>query len=194
MNVKNDIRKDITSITETLKKEKSEENEILELHKYIDGKYQSKISNWGNSMYGWNLNYGFLYGMLDEDSLKSNLSVMKSKLEGYLQNFYIPQVVPSQDKNVNIYNSNSNNNTNSINFEFNLDFDEIKKKIINSESLTQEQTDEALKILSELKEIYNSNESKKSKWEKSKKVLLWLADKSVDIAIAYFPIILNILK
>lgn len=193
MNVKNDIRKDITLISETLNNNDLKGNKIEDMHKYIDGKYQAKILNWGNSMYGWNLNYGFMYGMLDEDSLKSNLSIMKSKLEGYLQNFYIPQS-SSQSKNVNIYNSNSNNNNNSTNIEMQLDFDNITDKISNSESLTQEQTEEALKILAELKEIYNSKDSKKNKWEKSKKFLLWLADKSVDVAISYFPIILEILK
>lgn len=144
-------------------------------------------------MYGWNLKYGFIYSMLSEDSLKSNLSIMKSKLEGYLQNFYISQA-PSQSKNVNIYNSNTNNNSNSNNIEIELNFDNIADKISNSESLTKEQTDEALKILQELKDIYNSKDSKKNKWEKSKKFLLWLADKSVDVAISYFPIILEILK
>ena len=82
MNVKNDIRKDISLISEKISSSDLKENEIEELHKYIDGKYQSKITNWGNSMYGWNLKYGFIYSMLSEDSLKSNLSIMKSKLEG----------------------------------------------------------------------------------------------------------------
>lgn len=193
MNVKNDIRKDINLISEKLNSNSLDENEIEELHKYIDGKYQSKILNWGNSMYGWNLNFGFMYSMLGKDSLTFNLSIMKSKLEGYLQNFYIPQT-SSQSKNVNIYNSNNNNNSNSNNIEIKLNFDNIADKISNSESLTREQTDEALNILQELKDIYNSKDSKKNKWEKSKKILLWLADKSVDVAISYFPIILEILK
>ena len=167
MNVKNDIRKDITLIQDTLN---NNYNNVEDIHKYIDGKYQSKILNWGNSLYGWNLEYGFFYDMIDEDSLKSNLSIMKSKLEGYLQTFYIPQT-PSPSKNVNIYNSNNNNNNNSNNIKIELDFESIADKISNSESLTNEQTEEALKILQELKDIYNSKDSKKNKWEKSKKIL-----------------------
>lgn len=70
----------------------------------------------------------------------------------------------------------------------------MKKKIKECESLTEEETKEALKYLKELKEIYESKGNRKSKWEKAKKILIWLADKSVDIAIAFFPIITSILS
>ena len=62
------------------------------------------------------------------------------------------------------------------------------------ESLTSAETTEALEKLKELEKIYNSKESRKAKWETAKKILVWVTDKSVDVAIAYFPVIMSILN
>ena len=59
-------------------------------------------------------------------------------------------------------------------------------------SLTDEDTEEILKRLEELEKVVNSGESKKSKWEKAKPVLKWLADKSFDIGKVILPLFLKI--
>ena len=59
----------------------------------------------------------------------------------------------------------------------------------NNESLTEEQTIEALKKLEELRSIYQSKDNKKTKWSKVKPIMIWLADKSVDVGIAFLPLI-----
>lgn len=46
--------------------------------------------------------------------------------------------------------------------------------------------------ISEIEEVVKSKDSKKSKWEKVKPVLTWLADKSCDVGIALLPLLLKI--
>ena len=57
------------------------------------------------------------------------------------------------------------------------------------ESLTEDETKEAIYKIKEIETIYKSKDNKKKKWEKLRKIIIWLADKSVDLAIAYLPII-----
>ena len=44
----------------------------------------------------------------------------------------------------------------------------------------------------ELEEIINGKEKKKTKWEKTKSFLIWLADKSFDVGMALLPLLLKI--
>lgn len=192
--IKREIRKDISEIEILLNNKDATSNELKNLHIKIDGKYQSKIKNWGNSMYDWCENLGFDYNLISDSSLRHNLVNMKYKLEGYVQDFDIRQTsMTSQSINYYNVNTNHNENTNTSNIKISLDFKQIEDQIINMESLTNEETKEALEKLKELETIYNSNDNKKKKWEKLKKILLWIADKSVDLAITYFPVIVKIL-
>ena len=59
-------------------------------------------------------------------------------------------------------------------------------------SLTDEQTQEILDKITELEEIINSKDKKKTKWEKAKSVLVWLADKSFDVAMTLLPLLLKV--
>lgn len=188
--IKREVKEDIIKIEEALSK--SDEKILHDVHMMIDGKYQTKIERWGLSQYGWRDSYGFHYGTLDFDSLKHNLQNMKSKLEGYIQDIDLkPLTFNKPTKSINVYNKNENNISNIVS---NVNFNTVEEKIKECESLTEEETKEALKYLKELKEIYESKGNRKSKWEKAKKILIWLADKSVDIAIAFFPIITSILS
>ncbi len=188
--IKREVKEDIIKIEEALSK--SDEKILHDVHMMIDGKYQTKIERWGLSQYGWRDSYGFHYGTLDFDSLKHNLQNMKSKLEGYIQDIDLkPLTINKPTKSINVYNKNENNISNIVS---NVNFNTVEEKIKECESLTEEETKEALKYLKELKEIYESKGNRKSKWEKAKKILIWLADKSVDIAIAFFPIITSILS
>lgn len=189
--IKREVKSDIVKIEEAIKQ--TDEEILRDVHMLIDGKYQTKIEKWGLSQYGWRDKYGFLYGSLSYDSLKHNLQNMKSKLEGYIQDVSLKPLSIRQPatKSINFYNNNENVINNNLT---NINFNSIEQKIKECEYLTDEETKEALAKLKELQKISESNDSRKNKWEKSKKILIWLADKSVDIAIAYFPVIMSIFK
>ena len=156
----------------------------------IDGKYQNKIEKWGLSQYGWRDSYGFHYYSLSCESLRHNLQNMKNKLEGYIQDIVLKPITNTQPSanNINFYN----NNKNSINnYLTNIDFNSIEQKIKECESLTDSETKEILVKLKEMQKIYESDDSRKNKWEKAKKILIWLADKSVEVGIAFLSIIMS---
>lgn len=188
--MKREIQEDIKLIDEALSKKESDL--LRSTHMMIDGKYQAKIEKWGFSQYGWGDTDGFNYELLGNDAMKSNLINMKSKLKGYLHDIKLkPLTINQQPKGIQVYNKQENNINNYI---FNINFNSIEQEIKECESLTEEETKEALIKLKELQKIYESNETRKTKWEKAKKFLIWLSDKSVDVAIAYFPIIMATLN
>ena len=156
-------------------------------HMDIDGKYGAYVPDWGKGMYAYGVDFGFNYEWLNKDSLIHNLTLMKSKLEGYCLGFerqtnrtYAP------NNNVNVSVSNNNEINISISFE------EVKKQIEDMTSLTDEQTKEALDKVSEIESVVKEGGSKKSKWEKLKPILVWLADKSFDVGMALLPLLLQI--
>ena len=187
--IKRDIQSDIDKIKEVLQSNSSIQD-LTNIHMYIDGKYQSKISNWGLSQYGWNDKFGFTYELLGEVSLKHNLNNMKNKIEGYLQDYRLLPIAPLSSPEIKFINNNTNNNE----IKVGIDFTKLINKINDMESLTEIETNEAIEKVKEIEQIYKSKDSKKKKWEKIKNILIWLADKSVDLAIVYLPIITNSLN
>ena len=165
-----------------------DQTQILELHRYLDGKYQYCIADWGKSMWGYIDGIGFAYDGLDTDSLKENLAMMKPKLEAFMHGWntakqparYIPPTAP--DVNVTVNN----------NVTVNITFEQVRAKIEDMTSLTDEQTKEALDKVSEIEYVVKGDGSKKSKWEKIKPILTWLADKSFDIAMTILPLLLQV--
>lgn len=82
------------------------------------------------------------------------------------------------------------NNTNEVNIT--VSFEQAREQIEDMTSLTNEETEEILAKISELEEIINSKDKGKHKWEKAKKVLVWLADKSFDVGMVLLPLLLKI--
>ena len=182
---KNHVREDIERINIAIL-EKNEAN-LKSLHMELDGKYQYAVAGWGISMYSYNPEFGFDYKWLDTDSLIHNLTMMSSKLKGFIEgwNHNISTgkaFSPSQDVNVVV-----NNQVN-----INITFEEVRKKIEDMTSLTNEETGEILAKISEIEEVVKGSDKKKTKWEKIKPVLVWLADKSCDVGIALLPLLLKI--
>ena len=189
--MKRSIQKDINDIDEALSSKDCDK--MLKIHKHIDSKYQTSIENWGLSMYGWNDGAGFKYDSIGKSSITDNLETMKGKLENYKQNVDIKlyETFSKPTTSINVINSNVNKNTNkNINT---IDFKMIEETILNNESMTESQTKEALEYLNELRKIYDSNDTKKNKWEKAKKIVSWLIDKGVDVAIAFLPTIVSMI-
>lgn len=179
------IRRDRNKIDEILALHDLEA--LRSQHMYIDGKYGAYVPDWSKSMYGYVLNFGFDYECLDETSLVSNLKLMQAKLDGFALDFSRPResiYMPSSNVNVSVKNTNEMN--------VSLSFDEIREQIKNMTSLTDEQTQETLNRLSEIESVIKGEGNKKTKWEKIKPILVWLADKSFDVGMALLPLILQI--
>lgn len=181
-----EIRSDILKIDAIAKVD--DNAKVLELHRYLDGKYQYCIADWGKSMWGFTAGIGFAYDILDVDSLKENLAMMKPKLEAFMHGWntakqparYNPPTAP--DVNVTVNN----------NVTVNITFEQVRAKIEDMTSLTDEQTREALEKVSEIESVVKGEGSKKSKWEKIKPILTWLADKSFDVAMTILPLLLQV--
>ena len=89
-----------------------------------------------------------------------------------------------------VSNSQVVNVTNSVNV--NITFEQVRKEVEEMTSLTNEHLQDVLDKFFEFDLVVKSKDSKKSKWEKVKPVLTWLADKSCDVGIALLPLLLKI--
>lgn len=180
------IRADIHKIEAVL--QSTNTNEVIAVHRYLDGKYQYCIADWGKSMFGYLEGQGFDYEYLGMDSLKENLQTMIPKLEAFMHGWNassrtaMPMPVNAPDVNVTVNN----------NVTVNITFEQVRAKIEDMTSLTDDQTKEALRKISEIEEVVKGAGTKKSKWEKIKPILTWLADKSFDVAMTILPLLLQV--
>lgn len=157
----------------------------LKLHRELDGRYQVCVNGWYKGLWGADCEGTKLfYTMIDdsETSLQDNLDMMKAKLETYVfQMNAVAQNVPNFPQ-VNV--------TTNVNIQ--ITFEQVRAKIEDMTSLTDEQTKEALDKVSEIESVVKGDGSKKSKWEKIKPILVWLADKSFDVAMTMLPLLLQV--
>lgn len=182
------VKQDILQIDEALGG-RIDLSKLLELHKELDAKYQSCVLNWYQGLKRAYLhNDGTLayvgYDSLgnDYEGLKSNLKVMKSKLEVFCYGMNASQILPDSATTVNV----------TTNLNLNITFEEARSKVENMTSLTDDETNEILDKITEIEEIVNSKDKKKTKWEKAKPLLLWIADKSFDIGMTFLPLFLKL--
>ncbi|WP_321377336.1 hypothetical protein [Trichococcus shcherbakoviae] len=176
------IENDTDRISLLIDNSTSEEG-LTGLHMELDGKYQACIKNWDNSMYGWVPNFGFSYEYMDGASLLHNLKMMQAKLTAYkFQVNAVTNRIPQNTVNVNVDNK----------IEVNISFESVRSRLEADTSLSEEQTIEAKQKIDEIEAVIKSDDSKKNKWKKLKPVLLWLADKSVDIGTAVLSLLLKI--
>lgn len=176
---------DIAKIEQAVAGTGISEETLIALHRVLDGKYQSCISNWGHSMYGYLEGHGFCYEHLSKSSLIDNLHTMKPKLEAFMQGWNTKgsttSVQQAPDANVTV------NNTVNIT----VSFEEARQKIEDMNSLNREQTDEILAKIDELEAISKAQTSKKNKWEKVKPIISFVMDKGADVAIAILTLIVQ---
>lgn len=181
-----EIRHDIYKIDEL--SNSADYNSVLELHRYLDSKYQYCIADWGKSMWGYVEGDGFNYEGLNTLLLQENLKMMKSKLEAFSFGWNAIQrsasVVPVNGPDVNVTVNNS--------VTVNVTFEQVRDQINDMTSLTDTQTQEALEKVSEIEAVVKGDGSKKSKWERIKPVLVWLADKSFDVAMTILPLLMQV--
>lgn len=166
-----------------------DEKKWKELHVELTAKYSAHISNIGSDMYGYFAQGNFFdMDAMDEDSLHHNLFVLKNKLIAFKNFGYKNRKSVSGEKGINIQNTLSASQTTIIN----ISFEDVKRQIENMTGLSESETNETLQKIDEIKAIVELQEPKKSKWQKIKPILVWLADKSVDVGIALLPLILKI--
>ena len=179
-----EVRKDIQKIESV---DKTDEKALEELHRYLDGKYQGCISEWGKSMWCYSKDTGFDYYLMGADSLTDNLNQMKPKLEAYALGWNeSKRGSPSRSATAPNVNVTVNNEIN-----INITFEQAREKVQEMTSLTDEQTQEVLDKITEIETAYKEG-SKKSKWEKVKPILVWLADKSFDVGMTLLPLLLKL--
>ena len=178
-----EIERDIRKIDDVL--QKADPSEMEDLHRYLDGKYQSGIADWGHSMYGYIEGHGFSYECLNIDSIKDNLVTMKPKLEAFIHGWNAKGKSSGYGRNPDV--SVTVNNTVNIS----ISFEETRQKIEDMTALSREQTDEILEKINELEEISKENSSRKTKWEKVKPIIAFALDKGADVAIAILSLIMQ---
>lgn len=159
--------------------------ELLTLHREIDGRYQACIKNWYIGLWcvnreGTSLFYGQLYDC--PTVIVQNLQMIKAKLETFQYQMNAIRLPEPASTQVNV----------TANLNVNVTFEQVRSQIEGMSSLTNEETTEILQKVSEIEDVVKSNDTKKSKWEKTKPVLKWLADKSCDVGIALLPLLMKI--
>ena len=159
------------------------EKDLLTLHRKMDGRYQVCIKDWFKGFWGADLEGKHIsYNYLDSSSILENFASMIGKLEAFqyqMNAVHLPEPASTQ---INV----------TTNLNVNVTFEQVRSQIEDMSSLTNEETSEILQKVSEIEDVVKSNDTKKSKWEKVKPVLKWLADKSCDVGIALLPLLMKI--
>lgn len=176
------VQNDIERISDSLTNYGSNQ---WQLFRELDGRYQACIKDWYRGMWestrdGSALFFTELKNHPQE--IADNLMLIRSKLETfqYQMNATALPDLPATQVNV------------TTNIGVNITFEEVRSQVEEMSSLTDEQTQEILEKINEIEETVKSTDSKKSKWEKVKPVLKWLADKSYDVGMTLLPLVLNI--
>lgn len=152
-------------------------------------KYSAHISGFGDGLVGYNPETNkYLFDYPDASELDDNIRSIKFKLIAFKNNNY--RNTKSIDDNPNFHVTNTLTATQSQSIT--ISFEDVKRKIRDMTGLTEEETENTLAKIDEIKAIVEKNEPKKTKWQKLKPILVWLADKSVDVGCALLPLILKI--
>lgn len=159
-----------------------------DLHLEMITKYPTYITNFGLSLYNYSAEFGFNSEYFSFDAMISNLKVIKNKLIAYKSFGYRNGSTKNDNKSINIENILTANQSQNVI----ISFEAAKKKIENMTALSADETKEIIEKIDELKSIIDSKDNKKSKWQKIKPVLVWLANKSVDVGMTLLPLLLKV--
>ena len=96
----------------------------------------------------------------------------------------------SQQNTQMVQINNSNTNENKVNI--NISFSETRKKIENMNALQESEIEEILEKIEELEKIVNSQDRKNKKWKNANSIIKWIADKGVDVGLAFLPLLMKI--
>jgi hypothetical protein len=158
----------------------------LEMYKRIGNAYDPYLPGFGMGLYGYYPDM-HIYSDVSGDSLFENLSAMLSKLSTFKVMGY-PIQSKIQTPMISFSPSITNTNQNNVI----ITFQAAKEKIEGMDFLPQSEMTEILERINVLEAVIGSTDNKNNKWEKIKPFLTWIADKSVDVGIAFLPLLLNI--
>lgn len=178
------VENDIARIEQAVKK--GLPTECWNLFREIDGRYQSCIMNWYNSMWGASRDGSFIvYGDLKGISWEiiENLKYAKAKLETY--RFQMNAVAVPQLPQTNI----SVTNTNQVNIG--ITFEEARQRIDDMTALDNDQANELKNTISELEAISKEKSSRRAKWEKVKPIIAGVLKFGADAALVVLQAILQ---
>ena len=125
---------------------------------------------------------------MGENALRHNLFVLKNKLTAFTNFGYRSKIHTTRVNRIAIQNNLTATHTQTIN----ITFEDVRRQIEEMTGLSEGETQETLTKIDEIKAIVELKEPKKTKWQKIKPILTWLADKSVDVGIALLPLIMKI--
>lgn len=182
------VNNDMTLLKDAIKDEENiitSESDKLNLYKSITAKYHSCIPNLGDGLY--NYCNGF-YDNVYNTSLIHNLNIIYHRLETYKLLGYTNTNTTTTPHMPIVQINNNNENNISIDISFN----NVKDQIENMSALNTSDIQETLKKIDEIEAIIKSKDKKYKKWEKLKDIIIWIADKGVDVGTALLPLILQI--
>lgn len=178
---------DINELDKIIKSEN--ETEMREEYNKLIAKYSKVIPDFSNNMDGYDIKHEYFFDV-GAESLKKNLKSIYEKMN-ICSNLNFIKINLKDDKEGPLFQIN-NNNQNSM--EVNLTFEQLKQKTESITSVSDKEIDEIIEKINEIENICKSNERKTKKWEKVKRIIIWLMDKGVDVAIQLIPSIINNFK
>lgn len=172
------IEEDIVNCNEQIENGSPETR--YELMRKLTSKYDSIITDFSKGLHDtW-------YDDKGTQKLK-NIKILKEKLLLFKAMDYRNSFDKSTPQ-VEIHNSNTNSNI----IDINISFDEARQTVENMSALTDSEIEEILHKINDLEKIVQSKDRKSKKWENSKEIIKWIADKGVDVGIALLPLLLQI--
>lgn len=184
---KRELRKDIVIIQGVIKSDDKED--LIEVHRELDGKYGPYIQSWGIGMYNYIPEIGFDYEFASTSALIHNLKLMKAKLEGSM---LFQENSAKMNNSPKVITTINNNNVINNQIDINIAIDEAKERIEDLTALSKDQIDEINSKLEELRKIADSKDKKATKWEKAKPIFKYIIDKGLDVAKIVLPLIMNV--
>lgn len=123
-----------------------------------------------------------------------DIPIIKAKLTKFLSENQNNTITQKTMPNITINNTNSNNATFNNSISIDILVNTARYNISEMSTLSDEETKLALEKVNELAEIIKSKENRKHKWSKIASVFKWIAEKSVDLACAFVPLIMQALQ
>lgn len=160
--------------------------EYWNLFREIDGRYQSCIMNWYNSMWESSADgTRIFYGRLQErpNEVKENLKFAKAKLETYKYQMNAVAVPQLPQTNISVTNTNQVN--------IGITFEEARQRIDDMTALDDNQANELKDTINELEEISKEQSSRRAKWEKVKPIIAGVLKFGADAALVVLQAILQ---
>lgn len=174
---------------EALLNDSYNEAEWKRLHIELTAKYASHLADIGSDMYEFFFKGNFFdVDSMGENALRHNLFVLKNKLTAFKNFGYRSKIHTTSGNGIEIQNNLTATQTQTIN----ITFEDVRRQIEEMTGLSEGETQETLTKIDEIKAIVELKEPKKTKWQKIKPILTWLADKNVDVGIALLPLIMKI--